>query len=168
MVRRSLLSKRTSALAAARGPARNSSRRWTSARIRFVVNSAARWASAVRNAVSASAWCGSRALTSASQAPLSTNSLPGTPRSRLVPCGLLGNERLRQITVELRAEIGGQSVDHSAGTEQRIVAAGPRQRADGESHRLRFRPATLAGPALEPLEVGVIEVDLQRPRHDRQ
>jgi hypothetical protein len=72
------------------------------------------------------------------------------------------------MTIELRAEIGGQAVDHPAGAEQGIVAAGPRQRADGEPDGLRFRPAALAGPDVEPLEVGVGQIDLKRALHDRK
>jgi hypothetical protein len=123
---------------------------------------------AARNIESASAWCWSRALTSAIQAPLSTNSRTGPAAPRAVWRGLLGNERLRQVAVELLAAVGREPVDHTAGGEQRILAARPRERANGGANRLRFRPPAIPGPRLQALELRLVEVDLEWSAHDQK
>src|SRR5438046_2098897 len=87
--------------------------RWVSARTRFVVSSAIRREIASRKSRSASAWCWSRRLRSAIQAPLSTNSRAG-PAARAIRCPRLGNERFVEIAVEGLAQIGGPPVDVAA------------------------------------------------------
>src|SRR3989442_3884813 len=141
--------------------------RWVSARTRFVVSSAIRREIASRKSRSASAWCWSRRLRSAIQAPLSTNRRAGGAAERAVRCRGLGNERLAQIAIEARAQIGGKAFDVAAEIEQRILGGPPGERANGSADRLRLGPPALARPGLESCEVVVVEVHLQRPGHDR-
>src|SRR6266566_2745173 len=139
--------------------------RWVSARTRFVVSSAIRREIASRKSRSASAWCWSRRLRSAIQAPLSTNSRAG-PAARAIRCPRLGNERFVEIAVEVLAQIGGQPVDVAAELEQRVLGRPARERSDGGADGLRLGPSAFPGPCLEALEVTLVEVNLQRPHHD--
>src|SRR5215813_11894709 len=158
---------RSSARSAGSTPALKSVRRWASAMTRLVVTSGIRDWRASRRRRSASAWCWSRRLRSAIQAPLSTNSRAGSAVARAVRCRRLGNERLAQIAIEARAQIGGKAFDVTAEIEQRILGGAPRERANGHADRLRLGPPTLACPGLEPCEIVVVEVHLQRPAHDQ-
>src|SRR5438128_674344 len=158
---------RSSARSAGARPARNSVRRWTSAMTRFVVTSVTRPAMASRNRRSASAWCWSRWLRSAIHAPLSTKTRAGAA-TRAIRSRRLGNERLVEVAVEVLAQVGGQAVDVAAEVEQGVFRGLPRERAHGGANRLRLGPAARPGPAVEPLEIAVVEVDLQRAGHDQQ
>src|SRR5262249_29532352 len=165
-----LASSRSSARRAGSMPARNSVKRWVSAITRFVVISGTRCVSASRKRRSASAWCWSRWLRSAIHAPLSTNSRAGAA-TRAIRCRWLGNERLIEIAVEARAEVGGETIDVDTQLEQRVLGGRTRQCPDGDTDRLRLRPAAFLSPRFEPLEVALIQVDLQgssRTRHDHQ
>src|SRR5688572_7491452 len=103
---------------------------------------------------------------SAIHAPLSTKSLPGTPLSCPVAGTLFGNEGLREIPVEVLARVGRKPVDHPTGAQQRILVRGTSQGADREADRLGLRPAALARPRLEPGQIRLFQVNLQRALHD--
>src|SRR5213593_2643311 len=163
----SLASMRSSARSAGSMPARKSVRRWASAMTRLVVTSGIRDWRASRKRRSASAWCWSRRLRSAIQAPLSTNSRAGAAAARAVWGRRLGNERLAQIAIEARAQIGGKALDVAAEIEHRILGGAPRERAYGRADGLRLGPPALARPRFEPCEIVVVEVHLQRLGHDR-
>src|SRR5438552_2984379 len=75
-------------------------------------------------------------------------------------------ERLVQIAVEVFGQIRRQAVDHPAQLEQRILGCLSCERTNCSTHGLGFRPASLARPILELLEVGVLEIDLERNGHD--
>src|SRR5207249_9641433 len=87
----------------------------------LVVTSGIRDRRASRKRRSASAWCWSRRLRSAIQPPLSTNSRAGAAAARAVRCRRFGNERLAQIAVEARAQIGGKAFDGTTEIEARIL-----------------------------------------------
>src|SRR5260370_11193568 len=106
--------------------------RWVSARTRFVVRSAIRREIASRKSRSASAWCWSRRLRSAIQAPLSTNSRAG-PAARAIRYPRLGNERFVEIAAEVLAQIGGQPLDDAAELEQPGPGPAARQPPHGHS-----------------------------------
>src|SRR5262249_25338279 len=148
-------------------PARKSVRRWASAMTRLVVTSGILNWRASRKRRSASAWYWSRRLRSAIQAPLSTNSCVGAAAARAVRCRRVGHERLTQIAVEARAQIGGKAFDVAAEIEHRILGGTPRERTYRRADRLRLGPPALARPRLEPCEIVVVEVHLQRLGHDR-
>src|SRR5438876_2509973 len=106
--------------------------RWVSARTRFVVSSAIRREIASRKRRSASAWCWSRRLRSAIQAPLSTNRRAGAAAARAIWSRRLGNESLVEMTIEALAQIRGKAVDVATELEQGVVGRPPRERSDGD------------------------------------
>src|SRR6185295_12214440 len=125
-----------------------------------------RLASASRNSRSASAWCWSRWLRSAIQALLSTNRLGGAAAAGAVGGRRLGNEGLVEITLEAGAQVGREAVDVPAEAEQRVVGRLARQRPDCDADGLGLGPSTRKRPRFEPLEILVVQIDLQRPGHD--
>ena len=127
-------SSRSRAAEAAGPPTRNKRSRWTSARTKLVVISRARRPSASRNSAPASPWCWSRALKSAIQALLSTNSRSGAAGA--VPRAGLGNKRLGEVAVDLVAEVWREPLDHPAGCQQWIVLHRPGEGAEGYPDRL--------------------------------
>src|SRR5439155_8793604 len=163
---RGLASSRSSARAAGRAPARRSRSRCTSARTRFVVTKRTRCAAARRNIASASPWWRSRALSSAIQALLSTNSRSDVPRPAPGPDRFLRNERLLEVPVELLAAVWRESIDRPAQRQQGILAGRAGESTNGGPDRLRLRPSALARPCLQALEVSRVEVDLSGAVHD--
>src|SRR5436309_8464273 len=107
--------------------------RWVSARTRFVVSSAIRREIASRKSRSASAWCWSRRLRSAIQAPLSTNSRAGAAAARPIRGRRLGNEGLVEVAMEVLAQVGGKPVDVATELEQRVLGRPTRERSDGNA-----------------------------------
>ncbi|HXJ35660.1 MAG TPA: hypothetical protein VMS22_16630 [Candidatus Eisenbacteria bacterium] len=73
---------------------------------------------------------------------------------------------LAQISIEVLAHIGRQTVEHAAQLEDGVLGRPAGQRADGKTDCARFRQPTLARPCLESIEIGLVEVHLQRPPHD--
>lgn len=68
--------------------------------------------------------------------------------------------------MEVRAQIGREAVDITAELEQGVLGRSARECPDGDPDRLRLGPPALAGPGVEPLEILLVEVHLQRPGHD--
>src|SRR4029453_17431076 len=107
-------------------------------------------------------------LRSAIQALLSTNRLGGAAAAGSVRGRRLGNEGLVEIGLEIGAQIGREAVDVTAQLEQRIVGRLARERPDSGADGLGLRPPTLTRPRVEPVEVRVVQIDLQRPGHGQE
>jgi hypothetical protein len=99
-------------------------------------------------------------------APLSTNRRPGSPASRAVGSRALGNVRLVQITVEVLAQVLWESVQGAAEFEHGVLCRPADQRPDRDPDSLGLRPAALADPGVELLEILIVEIDLKGARHE--
>ena len=71
------------------------------------------------------------------------------------------------MAVQLLAGVRRQAVDHAAGRQQGIIVTRSGERAHGGAHGLRLGPSALPRPLLEPLQIGLIEVDLQGSGHEQ-
>src|SRR5439155_9952812 len=158
---------RSSIATAGRMPMRTRANRCTSARTRFVVMRPVPRATAAYSIRSASACLPSLALATANQALLSTKTRLGARSPAAVRRPMFRHVSLFQIVIEVLAQIGRETVEHAAQLEDGIVGRRPGERPDGEANGARFRPASFLNPALEAGEVGVVEVHLDGPSHDR-
>lgn len=99
------------------------------------------------------------------QALLSTNSLAGAAPARPVRCPQLGNECLVEVAIEVPAQVVGKAIDVATELEQGIAGRAADERSNGNPDRVRLRPPALASPGVELLQIPLVEIYLQRPRH---